>query len=544
VGTLTTITVASSGKINVTGGGIIDFSNPNQTVTGTGVVDFTGSTGILNVGAPTGLDVTNGPIRTTGTNVFSPSASYNFVGTSAQSTGTQMPSTVANLLLNSSAGITISQATTVNNMLTLGGNNSYTGLNTVAGYTGVAYAGTVAQATGTELPSSITNLTINNSNDVTLNNNTPVSGILTLTSGKLTTNTNTLSISNTGSVSRLSGYVNGNLQKYIATGATSSSFEVGTPNGYSPVSIVFGTVSTADNLTVSAFQSTHPNAATPANALQRYWNMTPGGLLAFDVYNATFTYLAADFNTGVVEATDEAGLTIGKYSSGWSFPAIGTRTPGGSADGGSIQATGLTSFSSFAIGKDASALPVELSSLSATVNGLNAIIAWTTATETNNYGFDVERRTLPHGVWTKIGFVSGNGTSNTQHQYSYENQKLAAGQYAYRLKQIDNGGAYKYSSETAVTIGAVACDFKIIGAYPNPFNPVSQIQFSFANDGFATLKIYNIIGQQVSTLFEGQARAGMVYEKAFNASGLSSGIYFARLESEGRMQVQKLVLMK
>ena len=169
---------------------------------------------------------------------------------------------------------------------------------------------------------------------------------------------------------------------------------------------------------------------------------------------------------------------------------------------------------------------------------------WSTNTASTNptSGYTAFQTVFPG--WMKLGFVPGRGTSNVRHEYLFEDKGLSPGRYAYRLKQTDNDGAFKYSSETEAVIGAVAKEFRLIGAYPNPFNPASQIRFSFANDGFAALKVYNIIGQLVATLFEGQASAGMVYERTFNAALMSSGIYFARLESAGQVKVQKLVCGK
>ena len=178
-----------------------------------------------------------------------------------------------------------------------------------------------------------------------------VNDTLTLNSGNLLAGTNTLTLGSASTMVRTSEYIIGNLAKNISTGPTSSTFEIGTANGYSPVTVVFANVTAADNLTVGATETTHPNATIPANTLQRYWSISGGGSLAFDNYSATFTYLPIDFNTGVVEATDEGTLVVGKYLAGWTFPTINARIAGGTTDGGTIEVTGLTSFSDFAIGK-------------------------------------------------------------------------------------------------------------------------------------------------------------------------------------------------
>jgi len=405
---------------------------------------------------------------------------------------------------------------------------------------------------------SITNLTINTgTTNTAIQANTTIAGTLTLTSGNITTSTYKILIGSAGSVSRTSGHIIGNLAKTIATGATSRTFEIGTVAGYSPVTVAFGTVSAIDTLIASVTETIHPNAVAPANILKRYWSFTAGASLAFDNYSATLTYLPVDFNTGVVEATDEATLTVGQYSSGWTFPTIGLRTPGGSADGGSIQVTGLISFSDFAIGKDAGSLPVEMTSFTTSMQNANsAILRWSTATEVNNNGFEVERRAVTSDEsrqeaggqvrvtsWEKIGYVAGAGTSTSPKEYSFTDVNLAPGVYVYRLKQIDNSGAFKYSASTQVDIG-VSRGFELLNNYPNPFNPETNIRFAVPENGFATLKVFNVLGQEVATLFSGMAQAGHYISATFNASKLASGVYFSRLEYNGKSIVQRMLMTK
>jgi hypothetical protein len=201
-----------------------------------------------------------------------------------------------------------------------------------------------------------------------------------------------------------------------------------------------------------------------------------------------------------------------------------------------------------------SPLPVELVSFTAKASSLNTTLTWKTATEINNYGFEVERRivdnqnlSLPSpnrgGLgWGSIGFVAGSGTSNTEHTYSYSDANISSGTYAYRLKQIDNSGTFKYSNEAEVTISVPKV--LTLANYPNPFNPTTTLSFTLAQDGFTTLKIYNVLGKEVATLVNGEMKAGITNTVAFDASKLASGVYFSRLENNGSAQIKKLVLMK
>ena len=194
------------------------------------------------------------------------------------------------------------------------------------------------------------------------------------------------------------------------------------------------------------------------------------------------------------------------------------------------------------------ALPVELTSFTASVNRLDAQLEWSTATEVNNYGFEIEKRAVSNkqstaSNWTKIGFVKGNGTSNVKQSYSFSENVTESGRYAYRLKQIDNDGAFKYSQEAEVTI-EVPKVFTLNQNYPNPFNPTTTISFTLAQDGITVLRIFDILGREVATLANGDMKAGVVQHVTFDASRLSSGIYFSCLENNGLRQIKKIVLMK
>jgi hypothetical protein len=176
----------------------------------------------------------------------------------------------------------------------------------------------------------------------------------------------------------------------------------------------------------------------------------------------------------------------------------------------------------------------------------------------NNYGFEIERKQIPlnpplqggsravgeAGGFSKVGFVSGSGTTNSPHEYSFTDRNLTVGQTSYRLKQIDRDGVFKYSQSVEVEVGVVPRVFELSQNYPNPFNPSTNIQFTVPADGRATLKIFNTVGQEVATLFNGEAAAGKYNQVQFNASNLASGIYFSRLEFNGKMQMKKMLLLK
>ena len=192
------------------------------------------------------------------------------------------------------------------------------------------------------------------------------------------------------------------------------------------------------------------------------------------------------------------------------------------------------------------ALPVELKSFTALAYSNSVLLSWATATEINNYGFEIERKSITPSLnidnWQKIGFVSGNGTSNSPQNYSYLDKNLSAGKYAYRLNQIDIDGSSNYSKEIEVEIKNVTT-FSLDQNYPNPFNPGTIISWQSPVSGHQTLKIYDVLGNEVSTLVDEFREAGS-YQYEFNAKQLSSGIYFYKLQIGNFVQTKKMILMQ
>jgi pectate lyase len=189
-------------------------------------------------------------------------------------------------------------------------------------------------------------------------------------------------------------------------------------------------------------------------------------------------------------------------------------------------------------------LPVEMTSFTAILQGTSAILKWTTATEVNNSGFEIQRRAEGSSAWAKVGFVTGAGTSNSPKEYTYQDANLAPGVYVYRIKQIDNDGTFKYSASTQVDAGVAPNKFELLSNYPNPFNPSTEIRFSLPEDGFASLKVYNMLGQEVATLFSGIAKAGHYIPVTFDGSRFASGVYFSRLQYNGKSLVQRMLMTK
>lgn len=193
-----------------------------------------------------------------------------------------------------------------------------------------------------------------------------------------------------------------------------------------------------------------------------------------------------------------------------------------------------------------SIVPVELTSFTASVIGNDVKLLWQTATELNNSGFSVERK-IGESEFMEIAFVPGFGTTSEPKSYSFTDLDLRSGQYTYRLKQIDFDGTFTYSDEIAVDVVAPA-SFSLEQNYPNPFNPNTRITFSLAVDSKVSLKIFDVLGQQVASLIDQDLSQG-VHTYDFNSAGINSGVYFYKIEAAGVngtefTDVKKMILVK
>lgn len=184
-------------------------------------------------------------------------------------------------------------------------------------------------------------------------------------------------------------------------------------------------------------------------------------------------------------------------------------------------------------------LPVELLTFTANVSGNSVILNWSTASELNNRGFEIERKKLD---WESIGFVEGRGTTTEQRDYSFVDENLSSGKYQYRLKQLDFDGSYIYSSSIEVDVNTPE-KFSLEQNYPNPFNSSSVIKYSIPKSSQVSLKIFNTLSEEIETLINEEKPAG-IYELTWNASTLPSGVYFYQLNAGDFVETKKMILLK
>ncbi len=195
-------------------------------------------------------------------------------------------------------------------------------------------------------------------------------------------------------------------------------------------------------------------------------------------------------------------------------------------------------------------VPVELTSFTAAVNNRKVLINWATATETNNMGFNIERKM--NAQWEKIGYVEGKGTTTEPQAYSFIDKydfKSYKGTITYRLKQVDFDGTYEYSNEINVDVDFTPKEYTLYQNYPNPFNPTTTIKYALPFDSQVRISVYSILGELVSTVVDEVKEVGY-YDFVWNASNYASGVYIYTIQAksvDGKNsynKVKKMMLMK
>ncbi len=416
---------------------------------------------------------------------------------------------------------------------------------------------------GIIIPSSITslnNLTISNSQIVTVNTNLTVNNRLTLetTSAFLNLGSNTLTIgtstSNTGELIRNGGSIRGTLKRWISSGgSTDNLFPLDNGTGsFSQAKVTFNSLTTGGSLTASFYNSGSGSLPfqgdgnyIPApqlgvnliNISPQYWRINAGDGLAGANYNIEFI---ADAVPGIMNLNYITVIKRTDSNNPWTWNFTNHSTATGTNYNPVLHYLGATSFSDFAVGGNIdNLLPVELESFASVVNNNNVTLNWSTSSEENNSAFEIERNGA--GEWLKIGSIAGHGSTNSPHSYSYSDRNLFMGKYNYRLKQVDFNGNYKYYNLANEVIIGIPNKFVLNQNYPNPFNPSTNINYQLPSAGFVSLKVFDISGKEVVSLVNQNQEPGF-YTVKIDASNLSTGMYFYKLNA-GDFSAAKIMML-
>jgi hypothetical protein len=556
----TTIPTTNSITIN---GGTLKVST-NQTVN-----DLILSSGSLTVDAGVILTIngtftlSGGTITNNGTITYGASSTLAYAGSSLQTTtSAELPSSGGpnSLTITNSSGVTLGSNATINGTLTISsgsfdnngsandktftlGNGativmaggSLTTAPTFGTSVNITYSGSSSQTTSVEVPSTSTvlnNLTISNSNGVLLGASATVNGTLSVSSGDLDLNGKTLTLGSSATLSETAG----NTVKG-STGTITTTRDLNAPSS-NPVGGIGVVITSGANMGSTVVSRGHAvQSGNSNNGITRYFDITPTNNSGLDA-TLVFKYDESELNS-----ISESNLRVFRAES----PYTTWTLVGGTVDATNnyVTITGVNTFSRWTLGDVNSPLPVELTSFFANTIGSKVQLNWRTATEVNNYGFEVERSqtsNVKSETWEKIGFVQGNGNSNSPKNYSYTDQPTGGKEFKYRLKQIDFDGSFEYSYEVTAKLGNVST-YKLDQNYPNPFNPITKISYTIPQRAYVHLRVYDMLAKQIAELVNVSQEAGR-YEVTFDGTNLPSGAYFYKLDAGNYIEVKKLLLVK
>ncbi|MGA9115743.1 MAG: T9SS type A sorting domain-containing protein [Bacteroidota bacterium] len=375
----------------------------------------------------------------------------------------------------------------------------------------------------------------------------PTGGV-TLSTADLSTGPHLLTVQATAPSSLNLGTrrIFGQVSRAIAAGSTAA-YAFLTPNTL----VIPGGTDNPSSITMAEYPGTFPPNLGPAadtlKTVKRYYAVTGTGAGSAFSFALRLAYLQ-----GEARGT-EANYTL------WRDPGTGWNNMGSSVvdpAANYVQQGGLTGFSSWAIAESDAALPIQLAFFTAVQipSSTQVLLTWRTISETNNYGFFVQRRASSGGDYADLpgSFIPGQGTTVVPQDYSWVHAGAGPGVWFYRLKQVDLDGSVHFHDPLEVVVEGVlsageeplAKGFRLDQNYPNPFNPHTTIRFSVDHGGQTRLTIVDVAGRQVAVPFDGWAEAGESYLVRLDASALPSGTYFYRVTAGGRTLTRAMTLIK
>lgn len=510
------------------------------------------------------LSGVNGTLVSTGGLGLNSAANYEFNGTGAQVTGTTMPSTVRNLTINNSAGVSLSQSTIVNGTLGLPLGAFTLGATTLTINADITQTSGTLNGTGTTsniiiggttvgstLPAVTLNLlTMNRSAGISIGGTVQVQGTLDMQAGNIYTGSNVLEIgsstTNLGSLSYTAGVVVGFCRRWFNNVTVSNVvFPVGLSGLYRPSNISFtGAPTTGGTLTTKFFGTDPTNAGLPLNDAgymitrifdDGFWTMTAGNGLAGGTYSldltAKFFYMVSDFSALHIVKRPSAPTD-------WSLN--GTHATGtGDNQIPIAHRTGMTGFSDFGIGSGSdNPLPIELVSFNLKRHAVGVQLEWQTSSEIDNAGFEVQRMAPNESKWSTMAshldnpMLAGLGTSAVGRGYRYLDvlpETIQPGLYSYRLIDIGTDGA---RIEHAPQTISIAAERHLLGItsriVPNPSVGVANVVVRVDEPTTIRIELLGALGQRLSLVGDMSLAQG-THRIELPTSDLPNGRYFARI---------------
>ncbi len=483
------------------------------------------------------VTINSGSDLNAGTSILSGSGTFNL-------------SSGGELFIGSTDGITTSGAT---------GNIQVTGTRTYSTGADYNYIGTAAQVTGNGLPATVNKLTVNNSNGVTLTNTVAVSTTLTLTSGKITTGSNELNVANTGTSAIVgysnSNYVVGNLRRSIAS-TGSYDYPVGTSSDYQLLNLNLLAITGFSNVLCSFVAGNPAPSGLPSGIIYNtkyyntmlnhgYWTLDPNSALVTGTYSVTLRGKGFS-NTSAATSTDSSDyVMLKRANSGVAWSIIGTPNYSVQSISSGVLTTsisGLTSFSHFGQASGGSTLPIKLLYFNAKANNSKVDLTWSTASESNNDYFTVER--AADGIrFEEVLKKAGAGNSTSINNYFGTDYNPINGNNYYRLKQTDYDGHSTYSEIKFVrmSIGAIdQTDLSIVSLFKNPFSKSFELNFNVPAAGIVEFSLLNASGQKVDGA-KIQASEGYNSYEFFDKKNLTTGIYYINLIKDNQKATKKII---
>jgi len=299
------------------------------------------------------------------------------------------------------------------------------------------------------------------------------------------------------------------------------------------------------DLTLAGQTPGNPNVASNG-----YWKLA-GKLPSGGAGTGTIIPTDPGLRVGRFRLTNSVSFAVVNPNFAWNFSAVAPNYPtkvSAYIDVGGVPTnTDITATGTFQNQLGNAPLPVQLASFTGSVeNKRDVTLSWKTTTETNNQGFEIERKKAD-GSWSKVGYLEGKGNSTSMVSYKFDDRKLNTGKYNYRLKQIDNNGNFQYHNLSTIIEVGVPTKYDLSQNYPNPFNPTTKIDYDLPFDSKVTMILYDMTGREVKTLVNNTMTAGY-YTEVFNLSNLSSGTYFYRLIAKSSdkdyLATKKMMLIK